>query len=71
MTISMTSKILTLSNRYTKTPLNYPQSRTQVQHYACATKYVRIDWATNDYGNRSLFIYWFKYGLLAGANAYR
>jgi hypothetical protein len=46
MTISMTSKILTLSNRYNKTALNNPQSRTQVQHYACATKYVRIDWAT-------------------------
>ena len=65
MTISMTSKILTLSNRYNKTALNNPQSRTQVQHYACATKYVRIDWATNDYGNRSLFIYRAEYGLLA------
>ena len=71
MTISMTSKTLTLSNRYNKTALNNPQSHTQVQDYACATKYVVIDWATNDYGNRSLFIYWFKYGVLAGANAYR
>ena len=70
MTISMTSKILTLSNRYTKTPLNYPQSRTQVQHYACATKYVRIDWATNEYGNGSLFIYRAEYGVLAITNAY-
>jgi hypothetical protein len=46
MTISMTSKILTLSNRYNKTALNNPQSHTQVQHYARATKYVVTDWAT-------------------------
>ena len=71
MTISMTSKILTLSNRYNKTALNNPQSHTQVQDYACATKYVVIDWATNDYGNRSIFIYWFKSGVLAGAYAHR
>ena len=71
MTISTTSKILTLSNRYNKTALNNPQSHTQVQDYACATKYVRTDGATNDYGNRSIFIYWFKYGVLASANAYR
>jgi hypothetical protein len=70
MTISTTSTILTLSNRYTKNALNHPQSRTQVQHYACATKYVRIDWATNEYGNGSIFIYRSEYGVLAGANAY-
>jgi hypothetical protein len=62
--------ILTLSNRYTKNALNHPQSRTQVQHYACATKYVCIDWATNDYGTSNIFIYRTKYGVLAGANAY-
>ena len=48
MTISMTSKILTLSNRYKKTALNNPQGHPQVQHYACAAKYVRTDGATND-----------------------
>jgi len=69
MTISMTSTILTLSNRYTKNALNHPQSHPQVQHYACATKYVRIDWATNDNGNGSLFIYRAEYGVLAAANA--
>ena len=71
MTISMTSKILTLSNRYNKTALNNPQSHTQVQDYACATKYVVIDWATNDTRTSCIFIHWFKYGVLAGANAYR
>jgi len=34
----MTSKILTLSNRYTKTTLNYPQSHTQVQYLGYAVK---------------------------------
>jgi len=70
MTILTTSKILTLSNRYNKTALNNPQSHPQMQHYACATKYVRTDWATNDYGNCSLFIYRSKHGVLAGAYAY-
>ena len=70
MTISMTSKILTLSNRYNKTALNNPQSHPQVQHYACAAKYAGIDWATNDYGNCSLFIYRSKHDVLAGTYAY-
>ena len=39
MTISTTSKILTLSNRYNKTALNNPQSHPQVQDYAHTVKH--------------------------------